>query len=195
MPTTRPSNFATATAPPPQAVKLPAQTVTIPADLLDGGEVVILAVKPSLWFVLFEPLKWIAATGLLLACVPWVGHSVVLGVSQRTLMQLILLVLAARVLVATLRWVSRFYVLTNRRVMSVRGVLRPYVWGCPLVRVRNTRLTANPHERLVKLGTIEFITDERPTADGQWCFIARPDEVHIEIRRAISRALDNQPSV
>ena len=192
-PSIRSSNFATATAPPPRAVKLQAPTVTLPADLLDGGEVVILAIKPSLWFMVFEPAKWIAAAALLLVCIPWVGPPVVLGLSQYVLIQLVLLTLGVRMLVSAMRWVSRFHVLTNRRVMSVHGVLRPHVWGCPLVRVQNTRLTASVHERVVKLGTLEFFTDEHPAADRRWCYIARPEEAHTEVRRAISRALDNHP--
>jgi hypothetical protein len=196
MTTTRPSRFAAATAPPaPQVVRLPAGAVSVPLDMLDGGEIVILAIKPSLWFLLFEPLKWIAAAVLLLLCVPLVLQSVPVDLAQRTVVECVLLLLAVRVAVGALRWVSRFYVLTNRRVMRVQGVFHADVWACPLVRVRNTRLTADPHERVARLGTIEFVTDDVPAAAHPWRFIARPAEVHAEVRRAIQRALDNHSPV
>ena len=43
----------------------------VPAQLLDGGEVVILAIKPSLWFILFNSFRWVAVLGLLVAVVLW----------------------------------------------------------------------------------------------------------------------------
>ena len=194
MPTTRPAGFAAATAPPaPQVVRLPGEVVSLPLDVLDGGEVVILAIKPSLWFLLFEPLKWIAVAVLLLLCTPLIVQTALVDISQQTIVQYILLLLGVRVLTGALRWVSRFYVLTNRRVMRVQGVFHPNVWACPLIRVRNTRLTADPHERVARLGTIEFVTEESPAADHQWRFIARPAEVYAEVRRAIQRAIDNSP--
>src|SRR5437016_3942167 len=35
--------------------------VLVPAHLLDGGEIVIFAIKPSLWFVIFSSVRWLAA--------------------------------------------------------------------------------------------------------------------------------------
>jgi hypothetical protein len=32
----------------------PADRVSLPADLLDGGEIVLLALRPSLWFLVFD---------------------------------------------------------------------------------------------------------------------------------------------
>jgi hypothetical protein len=190
----RAAPFAAATAQPPaRAVRLPADTLAVPPDLLDGGEVVILAVKPSIWFILFEPLKWIALAVLLQLCIPLGRPYLPPGVTAGVLTQVILLLLGARMVLSLLRWVSRSYVLTNRRVMRVSGVRRPEVWACPLVRIRNTRLTAEVHERLVKLGTVTFVTDDPLAANRQWCFISRPEEVHAEVRRAIARALDDQP--
>jgi hypothetical protein len=186
---------ATATAPaPPKAAALPGESVVaIPAQLLDGGEVVILAVRPSLWFLVFDPIRWVAVTVLLLLGLAWLAHSSLWGVSPSAVAQAIWLLLGVRLLASVLRWVSRVYVLTNRRVMCIRGVLRPDIWECILVRIRNTRLTAEPQEKLVGLGTIEFITEERPAPHRTWRYISRSEEVHAEVRKAIQHALDHHP--
>jgi hypothetical protein len=184
---------ATATAPaPPKAATLPGDSaVVIPAELLDGGEVVILAVRPSLWFLVFEPIKWVAVAVVLWLGISWLTPSSLWGVSPSAVAQAIGLLLGVRLLVSVLRWVSRVYVLTNRRVMCIRGVLRPDLWECVLVRIRNTRLTAEPQEKLVGLGTIEFITEERPAPHRAWRYISRSEEIHAEVRKAIQHALDH----
>lgn len=187
----RPAAFAaSATATPQRAGALPASSLSLPADLLDGGEVILFAIKPSPWFVLLEPLKWIVAALLVLALMPHLCPPSMLGLSQLVWMQFVLLGLGVRMLVTLMRWGSRFYVLTNRRVMTVRGVRRPSVWSCPLVRVRNTRLSATADEQLARLGTIEFVPDQDPPDIRRWTHVAHPADVHAEIRKAISRALD-----
>jgi hypothetical protein len=115
------------------------------------------------------------------------------GLSPKLAAELACLMIAARVGVALLRWVSRFYVLTNRRVMRLRGVFRADVCSCLLLDVRNTRVIRGLHERAAKLGTLEFISDKLAGLDPHWYNIAKSDEVHARVRRAIERAIDNQP--
>ena len=113
--------------------------------------------------------------------------------SETLAAQVTMLAVACRLGVAVLRWVSRFYVLTNRRVMRIRGVLRADVLDITLPRVINTRVTQALNERMTGLGTLHFAADQPMPRDCAWHNIARPEEVHAEVRRAIERALDNQP--
>ena len=117
-----------------------------------------------------------------LAAVSWV-------ISAGPLAQLVMAVVGLRIGLALLQWVSRVYVLTNRRVMRIRGVFRATIFECPLVKLINTGVTAAPHERAIDLGSIWFNTGAA-TTDGTWYHIARPEEVHAQIRRAIERTLD-----
>jgi membrane protein YdbS with pleckstrin-like domain len=178
------------------AVDATAQDRTAPlpiaADYLDGGEIVLLAVKPSPWFVLFDSVRWlcVAAVLLVISLLPEVRFA---GLSSYTVAQLAAAIGVGRLGIAILRWAARYYVLTNRRVMRLRGVFRPDVLACPLVRIRNTRVQRSPHERLCKLGTIQFLFEQAPEGDLDWREIARVDNVHEQVRRAIERALDNQP--
>jgi len=169
-----------------------ARGVTLLPELLDGGEVVILAIKPSLWFLLFDSARWLVVGGcfVLFAMLSATGLA---GLSARSIAQLGLMMMAVRVALALLRWASRFYVLTNRRVMRLCGVLRADLTSCPLVEIRNTRVTRALHEQITRLGTIEFYFERQPPSDLNWRQVARPDAVHAEVRKAIERAIDNQP--
>jgi len=173
---------------PSAAAPATADKVAVPADLLDGGEVVILAIKPSLWTVLFSSFQWLLGGAVIVAFGRWFAPG---WIANAVLVQSVLAVIALRAGFAVMQWVSRVYVLTNRRVMRIRGVFRADVFACPLVKVINTGIAVAPHEALTRLGTIWFNTGQ-DTVDGSWYHTARPHEVHAQIRRAIERALDHQ---
>lgn len=158
----------------------------VPAHLLDGGEVVIFAIKPSAWYIPLTSLRWIALGLFLdvLACTHFVP-----GVTIKWyLWQLGFWIIGARLAWATLEWVSRLYVLTNRRIMRLRGVFNVELFECALCRVQNTYLTLAVGERLTRTGTITFQTAGGPGAEAAWRIIARPLEIHEKLREAIGRA-------
>lgn len=169
----------------------PHDLLQLPVDL-DGGEVVILALKPSPWFVLFDSARWLVLSFFVAGTSQWVANSVSWA-SASLLIRLALAAATFRFGVAVLRWVSRFYVLTNRRVMRIRGVWKVDVFACPLLSIRTTKVTAEIHERVVRLGTVRFNIDPPRDEDGSWVSIRRPGDVHAQIRRAIKRAIDSQP--
>lgn len=173
----------------PATGTFPVPAAAVPSDLLDGGEVVILAIKPSPWSVAFEVLPWVFGGAVLVALSPWLAFGA-WTLAAGSLAQLVMAVVGLRLGLALLQWVSRVYVLTNRRVMRIRGVFRATIFESPLVKLINTGVTAAPHERAIALGSIWFNTGAA-TADGTWYHISRPDEIHAQIRRAVERSLDN----
>ena len=170
------------------------ERLSLAEEVLDGGEIVLLAIKPSLWFVLFDSARWILVSGLLLI-VSAIPSLQIGSLSSVTVAQLACLAIALRLGIALLRWVSRFYVLTNRRIMCLCGVFRADIRSCPLVAIQRTRVCVAAHERLVKLGTILFTAQADTDDDLHWYTIARCEEVHERVRRAIERARDSQPRV
>ncbi|MCZ6684060.1 MAG: PH domain-containing protein [Planctomycetota bacterium] len=172
------------------AVLAPMEEV-VPAHLLDGDEVVHFAIKPSLWFIPIDSIRWLAA-GLLLALA---GNLSWLADQAWYLYQAALWMSLIRLGWATLQWVSRLYVLTNRRVLRLRGVLNVELFECPLHKIQNTRLSLSLAERLTRVGTITLQTaGGSATAGGtaggtaSWRLISRPLEVHEKLRSAINRA-------
>jgi len=176
---------------PPDAVPFISEPAALPADLLDGGEVVFLAVKPSPWSVVFCSLPWVLGGLMISVFAGWFATRSALIV-EGAFLQVIWAVVGLRIGLAIMQWVSRVYILTNRRIMRIHGVFRVNLFECPLASIINTGVTIGPHEAPVKLGTIWFNTGQN-VSDSSWYHLARPHEVHDRIRRAIERTLDNSP--
>lgn len=164
------------------ALGLPVREI-VPAHLLDGGEVVHFAIKPSPWYVPLVSLRWMAA-GILLAVL---ANAEFMPVSSRWyLYQTAVWLVAARLVWATLEWVSRLYVLTNRRVLRLRGVFTVDFFECSLDRIQNTGILLSLPERLVHAGTISFQTASGQTAS--WRIVPKPLELHEQLLKAIQKA-------
>lgn len=159
-------------------------------DLLDGDEVVILAVKPSMWYLVLVSARWLigAATVILLA--PWLV-GVYTAVTQTGLTQAALVVTSLRLVLALLQWSSRLYVLTNRRVMCYRGITQVTLLEAPLVQIRNTYVNDRRLERWCNVGSIGFSLKGSKRVDMWWEQVSAPEEIHDRIRRAIEKALDS----
>ncbi len=159
----------------------------VPVHLLDGGEVVLFAIKPSLWFILFASVRWLIVLGAVVLMAPYL--SPVVGRPSLTLIDKAAVVLAAgRVGFAILEWASRLYILTNRRVMRIRGVFNVNLFECSLLKIENTDVTLSWFERLFGLGTVSFATAGTGPYETSWTCVARPLEVHEQVRAAINRA-------
>ena len=159
----------------------------VPAHLLDGGEIIILAIKPSAWYVLLTSGRWIGL-GLFLAIMAY-NRYLPLGTNSRwCLWQLGFWMTCGRLAWATLDWVSRLYVLTDRRIMRIRGVFSVEMFECALDRIQNTYVTLAVGERLTRTGTISLQT-AGTLAGASWRTVARPLEVHEKLREAINRAM------
>ncbi|MFQ5496203.1 MAG: hypothetical protein ACE5EX_12585, partial [Phycisphaerae bacterium] len=141
---------------PPRTAETAAPWATLPGGVIDGGELVLLAIKPSMWRPLFESSPW------LLMCAALAGALIALnrplaGLSVTTTAQLIMIAGFIRVGLALVHWIPTWYVLTNRRVIDICGVRQPRILSLALVDVRNTYVHATASERCVRLGTITFV--------------------------------------
>jgi len=161
----------------------------LPGGVLDGREIVVLAIRPSMWRPMIDSAPWLVTCCLLAAVLIWLGRPIS-GLSLTATAQLILLAGLVRLGFAVVRWVSMWYVLTNRRILDIRGVRAPQIWSCLLIQARNTYLNASPVEKLTGLGTITFVTDRPDEPPRRWQSVSKPQEVHTKIRRAIENAID-----
>ncbi len=162
----------------------------VPAHLLGGDEEVHFAIKPSPWFAVLVSLKWVI-TGLILALLAASRALPIQSSYQWYLYQIGFGIAGVRLAWGMLEWVSRLYILTNRRVMRIRGVFNVEVFECPLDRIQNTELRFSVPERLTRIGTIHFQTaGGAPGLRGgaAWRMVSRPLEVHEKLREAIHRA-------
>ncbi len=159
----------------------------LPAHLLDGDEIVILAIKPSLWFGVVVSFRWVIACILAVLAAGWLSR-LLPAVNTPLILKGAVVLAACRIGVAVLQWVSRLYVLTNRRIMRLTGVLNVDLFECPLTKIQNTYLTLSWYERLTRLGTISFATAGTGGIEASWINVNTPLELHERVRSAIHRA-------
>lgn len=176
----------------PEAASASPSVLRLPLEALDGGELILLAIKPSVFSPLFRSARWLVvltvlALGLLLS-----GTSP-MGLSAERAAQLCFGAALARLMFAVVSWSATWYVLTNRRVLEIHGVRAPRVTSTALVDIRNTYLSSGPHEKALHLGTITFVTQHEDRAPWSWAHLQRAEDVHARIRRAIENALDLLP--
>ena len=164
---------------------------SVPSGVIDGGEIVVLAIKPSMWRPVFESAVWLITCCVGAAVLSWLGRPIP-GLSPASTAQILLLVGLGRLGIAIAHWVPRWHVLTNRRLIDIRGVRSMQVDACLLVRIRNTYVHRSAAERITELGTITFVNTESTMAPRRWRSIAKPESIHVQIRKAIENALDHQ---
>lgn len=163
---------------------------TIPGGLVDTNEIIILAIKPSMWRPAFESAAWLITSAGFAITMTILGTPLP-GLSLIISAQIVLLVGLARLGIAIMRWVPAWYVLTNRRIIEVHGVRRPHLSATPLLHVRNTYVNASSIEKATGTGTISYTNVDPEVPSHHWQMIAKPTEVHAQIRRAIENAIDS----
>ena len=162
--------------------------VALPARLIGADEQVILALKPGGFFILLTSLPFVAGMILLAVAAHWLTVVSVFSLPDKSVTALAGLACIIRVLVAFMQWLGRIYVLTDRRVLRVKGVLRVDVFQCNLTRIQNTSLSLTLTERLLGLGTVFFATAGTGGSEAAWLMITRPAEVHEIVAEYVRRA-------
>ena len=175
---------------PARASEVASRWTTVPRGVVDGGEIVLMAVKPSLWRPILESSAWLVTCTLLATTLLVLGRPLP-GLALSTSAQVVMLVAALRFAVAVIRWVTMWHLLTNRRIIDVSGVRSPIIRSCLLVHLRNTYLRPSTIEKSLGLGTILLVTDEPEHRPHVWQSIPHPEETHAKVRRAIEGALDH----
>ena len=158
----------------------------IPAD-----ERVCLATRPSPWFILFHAPGIL--TSLVLLGSLGVGWSI-LGpgalhaglIATRFALACVVLLLV----IGLARWLSRLYVVTERRIIIVAGVLSQSVGDVPLQRIQHATIYRSLLERILGLGTVGIATAGADGAAVRMLMVSRPARVVEVVRSPRSRPHD-----
>ena len=160
----------------------------LPEQLLQPGELIILLIKPSPWFILLVPIRFIA---VLLLCAMLVvqlqGRGIQLGLDRNDLIVATLAILGLRLFWQMLDWLSHVYVLTDQRIIRIQGVLNVQVFECPLQKIQQTDLILPLIQRVFWLGTIGFATAGTAAHEAYWFMVAKPLDVHAKIIQTLRR--------
>ena len=160
----------------------------LPADLLHGGELVLLLLKPSAWFILLGSLGTLTliagCTAGLLVLRQWLG---IMAFDAGQLLSLAFTLAGLRLIWQFFEWLSRSYVLTDRRILRVKGVLRVEVFQARLEHIQHIEMHFSLRERFFALGTIAFATSGSAYPEAYWVMLRHPIAVHKRILDAINR--------
>jgi hypothetical protein len=154
--------------------------------MLRDGEIVLLILKPSAWFIVFNSIRFAAAALLgVLAVACWDRLP---SRNFHFCIEAAVFIVAGRVMWAVCQWMGRLYVLTDHRILRISGVFSVDVFDCPLRKVARTLLSYSTKERLCYVGSIEIHPRDEAMPVGVWQTIRRPAEVNEAIIAAINRA-------
>jgi hypothetical protein len=179
-----PAHFADAAAAPVRATS--SLTALLAGHLLHDGEVVLLVIKPSLWFVLLSSLRWAAVIAILMVAAK-INEGQLPG-KTTFYVEAGVFVLAGRIMWAVLEWMSRLYVLTDLRILRLAGIFTLDIFDCPLRKIGATRICFTTRERLLRLGSIDIFPSDPDTPGTTWQTIAKPRQVYEQIIATINKA-------
>ncbi len=154
------------------------------SHVVRDGEIVLLILKPSVWFIAIQ-CAWFAGLVMLMltGAIATDPHS---HLHEHLYVELAAFMMIGRVMWASLQWMSRLYVLTDMRILRISGVFTVDIFDCPLRKVASTRLSASNREKLLGLGSVEILPkDGWP---GVWQTIDHPVQVREQIVAAINKA-------
>jgi len=154
--------------------------------ILSDGELILLVLKPSLWFILLGSLRFIAVV-LILAIAAKI-YEEPLPYKNIFYVDAAIFLIAGRIMWAVLQWMGRLYILTDMRIVRISGVFSVDIYDCPLRKLARTRIVATVKERILRLGSIEIIPQDAAFAIGLWQTVARPVHINEQIIAAMDKA-------
>lgn len=178
------------------APALPSTPGLTTAGLVQDGETVIIACKPSLWFILLRKAGSLLMAGAIATAAYVLDSRGVLDLGRPDAVAAAGVVCTCGLLAwLTLDRATRLYLLTDRRIVRVSGVLRQSVAEARLTDVVNLTLYRSLRERLFGLGTVVVSTAGAGGAAGEfsWFMVDAPHEKAAMIREAIDRATGSGP--
>ncbi|MEM1110162.1 MAG: PH domain-containing protein [Planctomycetota bacterium] len=159
----------------------------IPAQLLQPGEIIVLLLKPHPLYIVLAPLKTLTIMALFtLLGVMLARDNGAYDLAQNIVIVGMLLIVA-RLFWQFLEWVSRVYVMTDQRVVTVAGVLRVRVIDTPLSNITHSELFFSLRERVFALGTLGFNTAGTAFTEAYWVMVAKPLDVHAKVVETLKR--------
>jgi len=159
----------------------------LPAELLQPGEIIILLLKPSVWFILLVPIRILTLIVVLAMAGDLANSYLDVGMSRQNTLLVATTLILFRLFWQFLEWLSRVYVLTDRRVITVAGVIRVRLFETPLQKIQHTNLLFSLRERLFGLGTLAFATAGTAAIETYWLMVNEPLKVHQKVVQTISR--------
>ena len=172
----------------PASVGIVSVASILTGHVLRDGELVILMLKPSRWYLFLNTLPFAALVSL---CLCALQLSRVPHAHMRYYVDAGIFAISGRMMWAVLKWMGLLYVLTDQRVLRISGIFQVDVFDCPLRKLARTRVVRNPAERVLRVGSIELTPLDESRPGTTWQTIRHTQQVHAQIEATIRRAMQN----
>ena len=159
----------------------------IPAELLQDGEIIVLLLKPHPLYIVLAPLRILVILTLATTLAVLIDARLTTGANRQSILIVGITLILARLFWQFLEWLSRVYIMTDRRLIAVAGVLRVRVFETPLQNITHSEMLFSIRERLFGLGTLGFYTAGTGMVEAYWIMLATPLEVHRRVVEALRR--------
>jgi hypothetical protein len=170
------------------AVPRPAIEAMLPPAMLHEDEIVLILAKPSLWFIPMTSIRFmLIVTGVAAILVRTSLLMDALRMTPQNMAIIAMLVCLGRLVWALLVWTSHVYLLTNQRIVTIKGVVNVVVFQSNLRKIQRTTLYKPLVLRFFGLGNIGIATAATTTFDSVWEMLPRPVTTHEQLVAAINR--------
>lgn len=171
----------------PQAAQEEALVRTrTPGDMLHDNEIVIMMVRPSLWYIPAVSARFISIiilAALLIDRTRIAGHLL----DSQSIWAVTAILVSVRLVYALINWTSQLYLLTNHRIVTIRGAVNVEMFQVGLCRISEARLIQSPAHQLLRVGDIGFATGGDILPQSIWFWIAHPQRVQRQIQQALQK--------
>lgn len=157
-----------------------------PESLLRGNELVILMVRPSLWYLIATSFRFCGVVILLGVLTIRTG---VFGelLLPRTALIISAALVGVRIIYALMEWTSHLYLLTTCRIVTIKGARHPTIFEAGLAHISEARLIEPAAQNILGLGTIGFAVSKDIDPNSLWEWIPNAPRIHQQIQAAISK--------
>ena len=156
----------------------------IGARFVPAGERILLATRPGFAFVFLYRQGWWLVPPIVLLLAHALAGKVLSPNPLEWFTTLAVGWILAGLVWRIIAWLSRAYILTDRRMLVIKGVITRAAGDVPLRNIQNSTMTQSAAERVLQLGTIGVATAGSDGAAINWLMVPRPREVLGSIRSA-----------
>ncbi len=165
----------------------PEAAITAGEELLQDGELVILSIKPSLWYVVQVSWPVLLVAGLVAGGLVVAGKLGMAAADGMLMYWVCAGISAVRLTAAMGQWTAMRYVLTSRRILCVSAGAAG-VTELPLTCVYSAVVARPALQRAMGIGSLSFAGESGRALPMNWLAVSEPDSVCQAVNEAIAKA-------
>ncbi|MBI9018249.1 MAG: PH domain-containing protein [Phycisphaerae bacterium] len=156
-------------------------------NLINDDEIIIFVIKPSLWTIVFLSFRAIIVGFCIATLAHYFADNLKLQEYRKLVIAGCVIGVSVRIFIAILQWIMRSYILTDKRIITVYGVLTVRIFQCRHDKIQNTFVQMSLMQRILGIGSIGFATAGTGYIESVWQDINNPEQVQKQITATLSK--------